>query len=44
MELFNSDDCNANVKGNAGCSYAEQATNSYGKGFNDAGATVPLAT
>ncbi|GAA6002175.1 glycoside hydrolase family 16 protein [Rhodotorula paludigena] len=34
------DDCNANVKGNAGCSYAEQAANSYGKGFNDAGGGV----
>ncbi|BGP48012.1 hypothetical protein JCM10450v2_003882 [Rhodotorula kratochvilovae] len=33
-------DCNANVNGNTGCSYAETAENSYGEGFNNAGGGV----
>lgn len=37
-----SNDCNANVNGNRGCSYAEvvEADRSYGKPFNDAGGGV----
>ncbi|GAA5910979.1 hypothetical protein JCM6882_006736 [Rhodosporidiobolus microsporus] len=33
-------DCNANVNGNAGCSYSEAATASYGEAFNAAGGGV----
>lgn len=35
-----SNDCNAKVNGNTGCSYAETAKDSYGEGFNTAGGGV----
>ncbi|GAA5875601.1 hypothetical protein JCM1840_003273 [Sporobolomyces johnsonii] len=34
------DDCNANDNGNAGCSYTETASSSYGEAFNNAGGGV----
>ncbi|GAA5896886.1 hypothetical protein JCM5296_002581 [Sporobolomyces johnsonii] len=33
-------DCNANDNGNAGCSYTETASSSYGEAFNNAGGGV----